>query len=414
MLKPKTIFTNENLLHAYLSCRINKRRTASALEFELECENKLGLLLERLQNKSYKPSESIYFVVTKPKPREIFAANFEDRIVHHLLINEIEKPLEKSIFLPNSCACRVGKGHHYATQFLHERSKNYQYFGQFDIGNFFSSINRQILFELVAKTIGRIEKPAWWKEEVVWLSQIIIFSDPTKSYQYRGDKALQKLVPQHKSLFNQKADTGLPIGNLSSQFFANVYLHTLDDYVTRVLGIEGYVRYVDDFVILSNDKKEIVAARNKIKIFLEENPCLTLHPKKQQIQPTRHGIPFVGYFIKPTHVTIRRNVVKNVKTKLYYFAKDANADEKLPQFIQALNSYYGHFRKAKSRRLREHLINEHLPERIREQLWVKGQYEVIKIVKNKKIVPPHSEVGQKKTKIKNSKTKPSPKGSGKA
>lgn len=337
--------------------------------------------MTHLQNKTYRPDKNVYFIVTKPKPREIFAAEFTDRITHHLLINQIEALWEKRIFLPCSCACRKNKGHHYGMRYLYQLTKKYRYFGQFDLSNFFSSINREILFALVKNVINKQARPSWWKDDVLWLTKVIIDTDPTSDYFYKGNPNLKKIVPQQKSLFNQDPGVGLPIGNLSSQFLANVYLHELDHYVTNNLGIEGFVRYVDDFVLLSNSKAKIIKARNQIECFLQDTLAMTLHPKKQQIQLTSHGIPFVGYFIRPTGVTVRRNVVKAVKNKLYNFSKLKKPNSQ--DLIVSLNSYYGHFRQARSSRLRRHLFQKHLPKRFWPQFWIVGQYKYFRKVGKK-------------------------------
>lgn len=374
----RTIFTYANLLKTYYDCRKRKRRSLSALGFECDLENNLYQLMIHLQNKTYQPDKNVYFIVTKPKPREIFASEFTDRITHHLLINHIENLWENHIFLPCSCACRKNKGHHYGMRYLYKLSRKYHYYGQFDLSNFFSSIDREILFKLVKNVVSKQTRPSWWKQDILWLTRVIINTDPTADYFYKGDPNLKKLVPQQKSLFNQDPGIGLPIGNLSSQFLANVYLHELDDYVTHCLGFDGFVRYVDDFVLLSNSKRKIIQARNKIENFLLSKLGMTLHPKKQQIQPTSHGIPFVGYFIKPTGVTVRRNVVKAVKNKLYDFSKSKNTCSE--DLIVSLNSYYGHFRQARSFRLRCHLFQKHLPKRFWPQFWIVGQYKYFRKV----------------------------------
>ena len=353
---PKTIFTAKNILKAYFDCRKTKRKTANALKYELNLENNLSGLKKCLLKRSYTPGRSICFIVTTPKPREIFAADFKDRIVHHLLINEVESIWEKKLFIEDSYACRKGKGHHFAVKKVSEFAKKYRFYGQFDIANFFGCIDKNILFHCFKKVIIKEKKPKFWQEEILWLAKTIIFNDPTQKFRYKGDPALKKLLPQGKSLFDQKKNLGLPIGNLTSQFFANVYLNELDHFVKDKLDFKAYGRYVDDFVLFSNSKEEIIFSRNEIKKFLQSRLHLTLHPKKQQIQPTAHGLPFVGYFIKPWGVTVRRNVVKSLKNKIYQF----NQQSATPKTLASLNSYFGHLGKAKTYRLRRHLILAHL------------------------------------------------------
>jgi len=332
----------------------------------VDLENKLANMQEHLTTRNYKPGRSICFVVSEPKPREIFAAEFNDRIVNHLIINEIQPLWEKYIFIENSFACRKGKGHHVATDKMSKLVKTFKYFGQFDINNFFASINKEILFEMVVKNLGEFKRPDWWKEELRWLIKVIIFNDPTINFRYKGDPKLKDYLPKEKSLFAQKPNTGLPIGNLTSQFFANVYLNELDHFASGELKIQGYGRYVDDFLLFSDSREEIKKFRNDIEIFLREKLQLKLHPRKQQIQPCRHGIPFVGYFIKPWGVTARRNVVKNLKNKLYRL--NQQTEPPVDKALASLNSYYGHLGKAKTFRLRKHLYEKHLSEDFKKRL----------------------------------------------
>ncbi len=376
----KTIFAYQNVLRAYYACRRNKRRSLTALGYELDFETRLMDLALRLQKRTYRPDRLVCFVVTKPKVREIFASEFADRITHHLLINEVEQIWEQQIFIKESYACRKGKGNHYAARRAQFFASQFAYYGQFDIKHFFSSINKSILFEIFKGVIQQQPRSATWKEEVLWLAEQIIFHDPTHNAFHKGNPHLRRLLPQQKSLFEAADDVGMPIGNLSSQFLANVYMHELDAYATTELKLPAYARYVDDFLLFANDQREIITARNALATFLKQRLALTLHPRKQQIQPTRHGIPFVGYFIRPTGIQVRRNVVKNLKQRLFHFRHRRQAAELLP----VLNSYYGHLRQARSTRLRRHLFKAHLHPRLRPSMWIVGDYKSFKLVKSLK------------------------------
>jgi RNA-directed DNA polymerase len=376
-----SIFCYQKVLKAYFNCRINKRKSISAISYELQLEKNLAELTTQLQQRTYVPDRLVCFVITKPKAREIFASEFADRITHHILINEVEKVWEKDIFITDSYACRKGKGHHFATQRVYSFAQKYRYYGQFDIKNFFSSISKQILFEQFSKVIVKQHKPDFWKDDILWLAKTIIFNDPTHNAFYKGDPKLKLLLPHQKSLFEQDEDIGMPIGNLSSQFLANVYMHELDAFVTNELKIPAYARYVDDFIIFSNSKEEIINARNAMSKFLITNLKLTLHPKKQQIQPTKHGIPFVGYFIRHTGIQVRRNVVKAVKNKLYTYKKLPDPDA----MITSLNSYYGHFRIARSYNLRKHLFFEHIDPKLRPHIWIIGNWQYFRLTKSRKL-----------------------------
>ncbi len=375
----KTIFTQENLFKAYLDCRKNKRRTVNALKFEMELERNLSDLLNSLLNKTYYPGRSICFVVTVPKPREIFAAEFRDRVVHHLLINQVQRIWERDIFSKDSYACRPEKGNHYGVKRLLNYAAKLPYYGSFDLVNFFGSMNKKVIYHCFEKVILKVRRPEWWKEEVLWLAKVIIFHNPATNYIYKGDRKLQELVPPHKSLIHKDGMTGLPIGNLTSQFLANVYMNELDQFVINRLKVPGYGRYVDDFVLFGQSTQEIIRWRNEIITFLDEELHITLHPLKQQIQATRHGIPFVGYYIKPWGVTVRRNVVKTLKSKIYRWNKGTTIEEIIP----SINSYLGHLGKAKSSRLRKHLISQHLSNDLKRQIIVVGNWRYLKAKKHK-------------------------------
>lgn len=379
-----SIFNHANILKAYYDCRKKKRKTINALKFEMDLELNIEKLLYKLQNRSYKPGRSICFVVTVPKPREIFAAEFHDRVAHHVLINQVEQIWEKQIFIDDSYACRAGKGNHYGVERLTAYAKTYRYYGAFDIANFFVSLDKHVIYDCFARVVLSANRPAWWKEEVLWLAKTIIMHNPASNYVYKGDIALQELVPKYKSLIHQDGTVGLPIGNLTSQFLANVYLNELDHFVVETLGFAGYGRYVDDFVLFANSTRELCEARDKITVFLKDQLHLTIHPKKRQIQSTSHGIAFVGYYIKPWGVTVRRNVVKTLKNKIYGWNKSEDVEGMIP----SINSYLGHLGKAKSGRLRHHLVDKHLSPNMKTKIVVVGNWRYLKARKKAVIIAP--------------------------
>ena len=366
-----TIFTKENLFKAYLTCRKTKKNTANALKFEINREKNLFRLLGELQNGSYKISRHICFVVVAPKPREIFAADFRDRVVHHLLCNEIDKLFE-SDFIENSFANRMGKGTHKGVKKLKEYSKekdNSNYL-KLDIRSFFCSINKDILYRIVYEKITKAAEPDYWKREILWLCKKIIYHDPTTNYIFKGDKKLKDLIPKDKSLFHSNGK-GLPIGNLTSQFLANVYLDKLDHFIYS-LGFKYYVRYVDDFIILGDRK--IVYALPKIKEFLKKELDLKLSDKKVVFQSTKVGIDFLGYYIKPSHILVRKNIISRFKNKLRY-SKSID----IKKLLATINSYFGHFSHANSYNLRRHLCRNLLGD-FKEKLLSDKGYNYLKIV----------------------------------
>ncbi len=357
-----TIFTYHNLYLAYLECRQNKRNTKNALAFEIGLETKLAKLLHELRGGTYRPGRSLCFIVTLPKPREIFAADFRDRIVHHLFVREL-LPFAERRFTRDSFACRTGRGTHKAVaQLRHfidqQREEKKLFFLQVDIQTFFPSIDKGILFSLTERLIRKSGKGDWWICEMLWLARVITFHDPTLSYRYRGDVRLQTLVPREKSLLFQPKGKGLPIGNHTSQFFANSYLNEVDHFVKRTLKCRQYVRYVDDMILLGTDVMALRQWRDEIDQFLRERLGVHLHPRKTVLQPVGKGIDFLGYFLKTDHALVRRRVVKRLKGKLRDFPPEPIGTE--VHLIACLNSYCGHFRFARSFRLREHIYGYHL------------------------------------------------------
>ena len=208
-----------------------------------------------------------------------------------------------------------------------------------------------------------------------YLLKTIIFYDPTLNYYIKGDRDLLKKIPFEKSLFHTPKNKGLPIGNLTSQFFANVYLNVIDQYIKRTLKVRCYIRYVDDMVLLSNDKEKLLEWRNSINSYLISRLKLSLHDKKDKFGYVKGGVDFLGYVVKPGYTLSRRRVVSNLKNKLYFFNKgyllSSNnqkqtvlplskkpTNKEINKMLSTVNSYYGHFRHANTYRLRRKLYEE--------------------------------------------------------
>ncbi|MDD2653482.1 MAG: reverse transcriptase/maturase family protein, partial [Candidatus Omnitrophica bacterium] len=330
------IFSYSNIYRCYLKCRKNKRNTINALKFEINAEENITKLERELKQKTYSPSRSLLFAAQKPKLREIFAADFRDRVVHHILIDYLEKIWEP-IFIYDSYSCRNSKGTHKAIirlqKFLRQLTRNGNiraYYLQLDIKDFFTSIDKFILFDLI-KT--KINDP-----DILWLAKTIIFWDCTTSFIKKGNPELLENIPFNKSLFGKRNLCGLPIGNLTSQFFANVYLNSLDQFIKHQLKVKYYMRYTDDFILLSQDKEELSRWKNEIKDFLAKELNLQLHPRRQKLQPVSNGIDFLGYIIRHNYILVRRRVINNLKTQL----KELKF---CPGKLQdSIASYLGHFR----------------------------------------------------------------------
>ncbi|MBU0999108.1 reverse transcriptase/maturase family protein [Patescibacteria group bacterium] len=349
------IFTLEKLFKAYNDCKKGKKNTVNALNFEMHREKNLVSILEELLSGTYIPSRHILFIVTRPTPREIFAADFRDRVVHHLFHNELHLFCDNN-FIRHSYANRLNKGTHRAVRavknFVYHNPNGY--YLKLDVKSFFSSINKPILFKLVEKNIYLCVKNNKWKKDMIWLAHTIIFHDPTKNFIYKGDMKLIKLIPMHKTLFYSGKNNGLPIGNLTSQFFANIYLNELDQFVTKTLKCSNYARYVDDFIMVESKKDTLLSFIVPIRDFLKKYLDLDLHKDKICFQHVSKGIDFLGYFIKPTHMVVRQKVVRRFKSELYLRRGKEDGLFSVND-ISMIKSYFGHFGHADSFNLVEKL-----------------------------------------------------------
>ncbi len=349
----------ENLYRQYLRCRRNKRNTVNALRFEAQQEKQLILLREALVGRTYQPGRSVCFFATRPKLREIFAADFRDRVVHHVLVDYLERIWEP-VFIHDSYACRKGKGVHAGVKrlqtFIRQATANGTrpaWYLQLDIRNYFMSIDKTILLDLLAAKLK--------DDSALWLTRLLVSHDCTSDYVMRGSPGLLARIPPHKTLFGTAPGKGLPIGNLNSQFFANVYLNGLDQFVKHELKCRWYLRYCDDFVLLARDPEQLNAWRGRIEAYLRETLKLELNPR-QRLAPVSNGVDFLGYIVRRDYLLVRRRVANQLQCRLREYAarlvSEGNGMRRyrfdaatLAQLAATLASYRGHFRLAHSRRL---------------------------------------------------------------
>lgn len=329
-------FYFDALVQAYLDCRRHKRNTHSAMAFELNQEANLTELYQQLISGQYEPGTSICFAIAHPKPREVWAAQFRDRIVHHLLVNHIGQRFEKT-FIADSSACIKGRGTLYAVNRLEAKirsvTQNWRqpaYYLKCDVANFFVSIKKDVIASALS---SKIHEP-WWRA----LALQILWHDPRTNYKLQGNPALLQAVPKHKQLTRQTPDRGLPIGNLSSQFFANIYMNEIDQHVKHHIKAKHYCRYVDDMILLHPSAQWLNAALADIKHHLGQKLGIVLNPKKTIIQPIHRGVDFVGQAIKPWHRVTRKRTVNHAINRIYTLPKQ--------KIAPAANSYYGLFRQA--------------------------------------------------------------------
>lgn len=336
------------VMQAYYNCRKNKRNKRGNILFESRLTENIAELHRDLNDLSYEIGASTCFVVTHPKPREVWAADFRDRVVHHIVHNRIADRYFRT-FSANSCACIPGRGTHYAIRRLEHQVRSVThnwtrraYYLKMDISNFFMAIDKDVLLSIVY----RKEKNPW----VVWALEKIINHDPTTNYHFSGDQSLLGLIPPHKSLIGGNPRKGLPIGNLSSQFLANLYVNVLDKHVDHHIKPWGYVRYVDDVVMTHYDKQFLLDARDEITEKVSRDLKLKFNPTKTLLHEVSRGVDFVGYIVLPHRVAPRRAILYKAKRAMSECATSESV-------TQTANSYLGILSHAKSRAQRAAICN---------------------------------------------------------
>lgn len=327
----------ENLYLAYLKARKCRRYRRYVLEFNYNLEENLLKLQRELLTHIYQHGLYREFIVCDSKKRKIKAAPFRDRVIHHAVCNLIE-PIFNKGFIFDSFACRKEKGTHKAIKRLEKFIKLAKtnlkerdslsrqiYCFQGDISKYFSSINHKILLYLIKKKII--------DEKVLWLIKEI-----------------------SNSTYDKEPGVGIPIGNLTSQLFANIYLNKLDQFVKYRLRVKYYLRYMDDFLILDHHKKKLHQVKEEIREFLQDGLGLELHPKKANIFPIEGGIDFLGYQIFENYRLLRKSTVKRFikRTKVYQkrLTKGKMTQEK---FQNSLQSWLAYAKFANSWKLRKNL-----------------------------------------------------------
>ena len=344
---------------AFLEARKGKLNTEDEYNFEINWRENLERLVEEVLSGRYKPSRGIAFVVHDHVRREIFAAPFRDRIVHHFIYAEVESWWDRR-FINNSFSCRVGKGTLYGIERLEKdiRSVTENYTKRamvfkFDIEGYFMSLPRDGLFR---RALWGLKQqfpnggPKYQLLKYLWAE--IIFDDPVKGVRYRPPRSAWKLLPTSKILALQPEGRGIVIGNLSSQLLSNIYLDQLDRFITMQLGYKHYGRYVDDFyIVVPYEKKQQVLADTKAISAELTRLGLTLHPRKFFAQEATHGIPFLGMVLYPHHRVMNRRYKNN-----FYRAAIKYREGKVG--LDTLESYVGGAKYASSRHLCEKMLAE--------------------------------------------------------
>lgn len=357
-----------DLYRAYFNCRKGKRNAAASLSFERDFETHLEMLGRSMLDGSWRPGRSNAFIVNRPVKREIFAAPFADRVVHHWFIGHLN-PFFEQLFLPVSHACRKGMGTHRAIHQVAGYVEEVSSFGQreawalkMDIRGFFMSIDRRSLWERLKTFMNDRVRPTLSPYDFALLVQVgsrLVLSDPSATAQVRGSAWDWHGLPRDKSLFHAAPGHGLPIGNLTSQVLANFFLHPFDSWMVNRFPSCGYTRYVDDFLLVGTNPWELRGAVSEVRAVLNERFSLKLHPRKVKLQRVRHGVPFLGAVIFPGRCLPDRRPRGSFRRTLHAFnrlalkeAKGVESGEWDVSFGASVNSHLGGLSHTRSQKFR--------------------------------------------------------------
>ncbi|MEZ4768465.1 MAG: RNA-directed DNA polymerase [Caldilineales bacterium] len=342
-----TIASFENLHQAFRKAARGKRGQRSVAAFEFDLESNLLRLEEELLALTYRPGPYRSFTIRDPKRRLVSAAPFRDRVVHHALCNVIE-PIFQRTFIGDSYANQVGKGTHAALDRAQAFARRYPYVLQCDVEQFFPSVDHQILRAVIARKI--VDPKALWLADRILAGGQGVLDEIYQPVMFPGD-----------DLFAMQRPRGLPIGNLTSQFWANVYLNELDQFVKRRLRCQGYLRYVDDFLLFADDKRQLWAWKAAIRSLLA-GLRLTLHERESTVYPVAGGIPFLGFRVFPDHRRLkRRNGVAFARRLRIAYRAVAAGDLTYEELQRRVQGWIAHARHGDTRGLRRSLLAAPVP-----------------------------------------------------
>ncbi len=280
--------------------------------FNFNLEQELLTIQHQLLEGSYQPGAFRYFSIRDPKPRQIAVAPFRDRVVHHALVNVLT-PLFEPTFIYHSYATRVGKGTHKAIIQAQEFCRRYPWYYKFDVKNFFASVDHAVMLSLIERKLK--------DDSVLALSEAIIG--------------------------NTQGHKGLPIGNLTSQFFANVYLNPLDHFIKDNLRVKGYLRYMDDFVLFSEQKSDLMIWHDKLDSFLARELALVLKQKACWLNRSEAGLSFLGMRILPGMIrhcpANRQRSLKKIQQRIKAFEQGRMSEQKMSQSLQCIHAHLSYF-----------------------------------------------------------------------
>lgn len=341
------VATFENLYLALRKAMKGKRGKPSVSAFEYDAENQLVSLQEELLSKEYRPGPYKSFYIQDPKRRLISAAPFRDRVVHHALCNVIE-PIFERTFIGDSYANRRGKGTHKAIERAQSLARGYRFVLRCDLRQFFPSVDHEILRGILAR---KLDDPG-----VLWLVDLILAGGEGV---LEGEYAMVYFPGD--DLFAVNRPRGLPIGNLTSQFWSNVYLNELDQFVKRRLGCRGYVRFADDFLFFGDRKRQLWEWKDEIREVLGRLR-LTLHERESTVHPVTNGIPFLGFTVFPDRRRLRRRNGVAFARRLRSWYRVVGAGEmSVDELFERIRGWIAHARHGDTYGLRKSLLRNPIP-----------------------------------------------------
>lgn len=376
----------ETFLEAFEACVSNKHSSSDCLKFWCRYQGEVLRIWEEVRRGVYKPGPSTRFAVKWPVYREIYAAYFADRVVHHWWAIRVE-PLLEARFKEDgdlSFNCRKGYGVHAAierVQALMQRHPDWWY-GQCDLEGFFMSMDKGLMWEMLDIFI-RDNYRGKDVECLLYVTRVIIFHCPQYGYRLKSPESMFKNIPQRKMLSGQPVNKGCAIGNLPSQLNANFIGSVFDYYMTNVLKVEDYVRFVDDFYFQMPTSEDVCNTIPLAREYLSEQLLLRLHPRKMRIQPVSKGTLMVGCYIRKDRIYIsNRTRGKFIQRIVHYnrIAENGGCEEHLFEFQQSINSYLGmmkHFNTYKIRKKCCLMIDK----RWYQYMYISGHFEKITIKK---------------------------------
>lgn len=358
-----------DLYAAFLCAKRHKGSKPYVRHFERRLMENLTELRDALWDRTYKPEPSTCFIIERPKKREVFAAQFRDRVVHHLYYNYTHRLFERT-FIQDTYSCIPERGTHYGIERLkrhiRQESQGWQracYVLKLDIRGYFMHIDRERLLEIALDSLERMRTHRMekgcartWEDEVdygfvTWLTMEIVLLNPIEGCRMAGRQEDWIGLDCAKTLRHAGDGRGLPIGNLTSQLYSNVYLNVLDQYMKRVLKCKHYGRYVDDAYVVSADKEWLLELVPQVRAFLAEAMGLELHMGKLQVRDARKGVDFLGAYVKPYRTYIDSRSLE--RTAAGVEAIDtADAD----RAYRSVNSYLGVLSHYKSYNIRRRLF----------------------------------------------------------